>query len=52
LGLPFIGVSEALLPLTDDLRPRLREEELKAKPENSQQAEPLSGQASTAVDPD
>jgi hypothetical protein len=46
------GVPEALVPLTDDLRSRLREEELKAKPENSQQIEPLSGQASTAVVPD
>jgi hypothetical protein len=46
------GVPEALMPLTEDLRSRLREEELKAKPENSQQAEPLPGQDSTAVDPD
>jgi hypothetical protein len=46
------GVPEALMPLTDDLRSRLREEELKAKSQNSQRAEPLPGQASTAVDPD
>jgi hypothetical protein len=28
------GVPEGLMPLTEDLRSRLREEELKAKPEN------------------
>jgi hypothetical protein len=46
------GVPEVLMPLTEDLRSRMREEELKAKPENSQQAEPLLGEASTTVDPD
>lgn len=46
------GVPEVLMPLTEDLRSRLREEELKAKPENSQQAEPLLGEPSTTVDPD
>jgi hypothetical protein len=46
------GVHEALMPLTDDLRSRLREEELKAKPLNSQQSEPLPGRASAPIDPD
>jgi hypothetical protein len=47
-----IGVPEKLMPLTEDLRSRLREEELKAKPESSQPAESLLGEGSTAADPD
>jgi hypothetical protein len=46
------GVPEARMPLTDDLRLRLREEELKARPENAQRTETPHGEDSTAADPD